>query len=198
MTLWFVADTHYGHEAVIRFGNRPWGSVDEMNEGLVEAWNAVVSPRDEVWHLGDVSFIGATALDFLRRVNGRVHVCFGNHDSRKELIDLELNEWVESIQHVKYLRWQKRRFWLSHYAHRVWPNSNAGSFHLFGHSHGDMDIGGGRLMDVGVDATAKRIGNWRTPRARDYRPVSFDEVVSALKNRAPTDHHKPTQRSEAR
>ena len=85
--MWFTADTHFSHAAVMGHGNRPWASVEEMNEGLVEAWNAAVGPRDTVWHLGDVAFLSDLCVaGWLSRLNGRIHLLIGNHDSVKELI----------------------------------------------------------------------------------------------------------------
>lgn len=49
----FTADHHFGHAGAIQMCGRPFASVDEMTRELVARWNAVVSPRDGIWHLGD-------------------------------------------------------------------------------------------------------------------------------------------------
>ena len=96
---------------------------------------------------------------------------------------------------MKYLRHNNKKFWLSHYPHRSWQGSNRSenpTFHLFGHSHGDLTVPRGRLMDVGVDAVARWLSTRRDPEANrtmipfdgvrpeDYRPIGFDEVVGWL------------------
>lgn len=189
MTLWFTSDTHFDHAKIIEYSRRPFSSVAEMNDALVANWNVHVQPGDTVWHLGDIAFRSKRPAEYwLRALAGHIHVCIGNHDDPKELAASR----AVSVQDVKYLRHEKQKLWLSHYAHRVWRNSNHGSFHLFGHSHGDLlTRGSGRLMDVGVDAVATREGMVGTNHVRpgDYRPISFDEVMAQLAYQLPTDHH---------
>lgn len=202
--LFFTADTHYGYEAVIRHSVRPFGSVEEMNEALVCNWNETVGPNDEVWHLGDIALRAPDAGEFLERVHGRIHLCLGNHDSASKMRGYAAAGLLASVQHVRYLRHEGERFWLSHYCHRVWQNSHKGSIHLFGHSHGDIIVRGGRLMDVGVDAAARwlrfggntgivyEVDGEPVPdgnRPEDYRPLSFDEVTGYLAGDPPTNHH---------
>lgn len=50
----YISDWHYGHANVIAFDNRPFKSLLEMDEALVDRWNAVVSPGDIVYVLGDM------------------------------------------------------------------------------------------------------------------------------------------------
>lgn len=196
--VWFTSDTHFGHEAVIGHSRRPFGSVDEMNEALVEAWNATVAPRDEVYHLGDVEFrSGLPAQHWLQRLHGRITVIKGNHDRPKDLNAAVAAGAIVAWHEVLYLRHRRMKFWLSHYMHVTWPNSNVGSFHLCGHSHGDLLVHGGRRMDVGVDAIAVKLGLInptghlaRQPLKREnFRPVSFDEVIGWLGAEPHTDHH---------
>lgn len=80
-----VADTHFGHLGSTKFlcddGSkmRPWDSVEEMDEALVDNWNKVVGRKDRVYHLGDVA-INRRALPILNRLNGRLVLIKGNHD----------------------------------------------------------------------------------------------------------------------
>lgn len=76
-----VADTHFGHKKVIEFERekRPFATIEEHDAELVRRWNAVVSPKDTVWHLGDVLF-GRAAFDSLRLLNGIKKLVVGNHD----------------------------------------------------------------------------------------------------------------------
>jgi calcineurin-like phosphoesterase family protein len=169
MTLWFTADTHFGHQKIIEFAHRPYASVEEMDEHIIDHWNRTVGPKDEVWHLGDVAF-KAKPVPYLRRLNGKIRIIVGNHDVPSQFgISYE---WYD----VHYLRHQGQRLWLSHYAHRVWRNSHHGSFHLYGHSHGDLEPKiWGRSMDVGWDA--------------HRRLLSFDEIISTLSTYGPTVNH---------
>ena len=81
MTRLFTSDLHFGHANIIRYCNRPFADVGEMNEGLVANWNEVVGADDEVWVLGDVA-MGPIheSLSFVGRLAGRKVLVAGNHD----------------------------------------------------------------------------------------------------------------------
>jgi calcineurin-like phosphoesterase family protein len=91
--LWVISDTHFNHENILHFTDhngdriRPFDSVKEMNEVLVNRWNSVVKPGDIVYHLGDV-FLGPQE-DFKAlwpRLNGSKRLVVGNHDNLKFLV----------------------------------------------------------------------------------------------------------------
>ena len=81
MTTWLTSDTHWSHRNIITLGpGRPFSSIEEHDEALIEAWNAVVRPDDTVIHLGDVS-LSVTAMErVLPRLRGRKELYAGNHD----------------------------------------------------------------------------------------------------------------------
>jgi calcineurin-like phosphoesterase family protein len=78
---WFTSDLHLGHENVIAYAGRPFRSVGEMDARLVASWNAVVSPDDEVWVLGDLAMGRIDeSLSIAGQLVGRKHLLVGNHD----------------------------------------------------------------------------------------------------------------------
>lgn len=81
MTIWFSSDTHFGHENIIKYCDRPFKNVDHMNEVIIDNWNSVVSPGDTVYHLGDVA-LGQIdkSLACVSRLNGYKILILGNHD----------------------------------------------------------------------------------------------------------------------
>jgi calcineurin-like phosphoesterase family protein len=81
--LFFTADTHFGHRAMIENGWRPqFSTVEEMDEALIERWNLMVGPRDTVWHLGDFGMGGqAKFLPLVPKLHGTIHLITGNHDN---------------------------------------------------------------------------------------------------------------------
>lgn len=86
MTTYFTSDTHFNHENVIRFYNRPFSSVEEMNEGLISNWNKIVKEDDVVFHLGDFAFAPRQEIpDIVDRLNGHVHLIRGNHDYKSSI-----------------------------------------------------------------------------------------------------------------
>ena len=81
-----ISDTHFGHTKCWEsFKNadgtplRPFSSTEEMDEAMVENWNAKVKPEDTVYHLGDV-VIARRNLETVKRLNGRKILIRGNHD----------------------------------------------------------------------------------------------------------------------
>lgn len=70
--VFFSSDTHYDHSNILEYSGRPYSSVEEMNEALVENWNAVVRKGDVVYHLGDFA-LGTVerATEFAGRLNGK-------------------------------------------------------------------------------------------------------------------------------
>ena len=86
--IFYVSDTHFGHANILHFLNsdntkvRPFASVEEMDEILCRNWNAIVSPKDKVYHLGDVAF-NMPALHRLKGLNGKKVLIKGNHDIYK-------------------------------------------------------------------------------------------------------------------
>ncbi len=62
MTIWYTADTHFGHENIMRFCNRPFMSASQMDAALLENMWKVVGPEDQLWILGDFAF-GSKAKD---------------------------------------------------------------------------------------------------------------------------------------
>jgi calcineurin-like phosphoesterase family protein len=159
--IWLTSDQHFGHFNAIRHANRPFQDLEEMNNEIARRHNSVVAKKDLVYHLGDFAWKGQHK-QFLKALNGSHHLILGNHDG-KVAFDAGFS-WVKDVYQLKVNGHPLA--WLSHYAHRVWPQSHYGSIHCHGHSHGTLPEYG-RSMDVGVDA-------W------DYFPVSLNDVVARL------------------
>ena len=103
----YISDWHYGHANVIAFDNRPFKSLLEMDEALVDRWNAVVSPGDIVYVLGDMFWCKAQdAIPILRSLKGQKFLIKGNHDrcnDNKFLREfVKVTEYLE-MEHDKYL-----------------------------------------------------------------------------------------------
>jgi calcineurin-like phosphoesterase family protein len=193
MTYFFTGDHHFGHRRLLEVRNErrvkaglvPFSSRDEMDEFYIEAHNSVVKTGDVVHHLGDISWRPLNETTRIRhRLNGAIVLIRGNHDHRQKwLKDL----FYGAIFDVKLFRPcdTNQDIWLSHYAHRVWPKSHYGSWHLYGHSHGSLpDDPHSRSIDVGVDVTYESV--------RPGAPLSFEQIkeIMSHKNFVPVDHHE--------
>jgi len=98
--IFLISDTHFGHVGVTQFLRedgtklRPWDNIEEMDEALVSNWNSVVTPKDKVYHLGDV-VINRKHLKTLLRLNGEKVLVKGNHDI------FRINEYLEHFKDVR-------------------------------------------------------------------------------------------------
>lgn len=105
MNTFLIADTHFGHSKVLQFEAeaRPFATIEEHDEALIERWNSVVRTRDTVWHLGDVLF-GRHSFSCLSRLNGVKKLVMGNHDCYPSAAYLEhFNRIVGSGEIDKHL-----------------------------------------------------------------------------------------------
>lgn len=78
--IFFSSDPHYYHARVIRYCNRPYATVEEMNEDMIAKWNSVVKPEDTVYVLGDFSLAFRPVEAYSFRLNGTRYLVPGNHD----------------------------------------------------------------------------------------------------------------------
>lgn len=82
--IYFIADTHFNHENIIKYCNRPFRDVEEMNEVIINNWNSVVSKYDTIYHLGDVRFGSSDELrKIVKGLNGKKILVRGNHDYKR-------------------------------------------------------------------------------------------------------------------
>lgn len=169
MTIFFTSDTHFGHKAILNLCGRPFDTVDDMDAGLIEAWNATVSRGDTVYHLGDFCFRSSEGPDHYRhQLNGEIHLLVGNHDQETVPAHSDL---FASVSLIKEIRVERQKIVLCHYPMREWPGAFSGAWHLFGHVHGGyVDAPWGHSMDVGVDAVG-------------YRPIGFHEIKETMAGR---------------
>jgi calcineurin-like phosphoesterase family protein len=189
---------HFGHANIIKYSSRPFSSVEEHDETLIENWNKHVKDNEDVYFLGDFAYRNKNAAaNIRRRLNGNIYFIEGNHDKSAFQIRNTF-EWYKQTHEIKV---EGHRIWLSHYAHRTWNKSHHGAIHLYGHSHHSLpDDPHALSMDVGVDAIACRAANVKSgtnpipvgkTKPEDYRPISLDEVINFMsdKNWFPIDHH---------
>ena len=86
--IWVISDTHWQHYNMIhKFNTRPFSTVEEMDEALMDNWNSVVKPGDKVYHLGDVTFGNKENYikNIHKKLNGKKRLIVGNHDDVKFL-----------------------------------------------------------------------------------------------------------------
>lgn len=161
----FIADTHFGHSAIIAYECRPFADAAEMDAQLIQNWNGVVAAQDCVWMLGDFALAPAARVqEILRALHGRKSLVMGNHD-RGHSISWWLDagfEWV-----TPYPVLFEDMLLLSH--EPLYVNANMPYVNVFGHVHGNpayKDVSGQHFCVSG-----ERIG---------YTPVALEQVKTAI------------------
>jgi len=158
----FTADEHYAHDRIRLYTNRPFASVEEMDEEIIRRHNSVVGDGDIVVHVGDFTLIHHAETVYKRyvsRLKGKHIFIRGSHDRWVPQNCVSL--WEQKIGSQVVVA--------CHYAMRVWPKSHYGSWQIYGHSHGRLPPIG-KQHDVGVDNN-------------DFTPVSFEKLTEIMAKR---------------
>jgi calcineurin-like phosphoesterase family protein len=132
--IYFTSDTHFGHKNIIKYCQRPFKTVEEMDEEIIERINAMVRPQDELWHLGDFAFHSKTNSieGYLGKIKCKVNIVFGSHD--KEAIKKK-HLFNSAFHGIKRITIEGQKIVLCHCALLTWECRHYGAVHLFGHSH---------------------------------------------------------------
>jgi len=132
--IFYISDTHFSHEYVIKFDNRPFSSIEEMHEAMLNNWNSVVGKEDLVnilgdfmWHFKDEDF------DFVKQLNGRKRLIKGNHD---KCHSANFKRLFESINDYEKIKDGDKTVVMSHFPMVAYDGSFRGrNIHLYGHVH---------------------------------------------------------------
>lgn len=205
--IWLTSDTHYSHKNTLRYCGRPFFTIKQCDDAMIERWNTVVKPEDTVYHFGDVAMHTAPMKRILPQLNGKKILIVGNHDlvypyflktRGQKFIDKMMKEYTEAgfseilpsgtIRHLTGSNGFNVKARLSHF-----PTKNAfDSYHNDKHDamrpidNGNLNICGhihigwlkhGNNINVGVDVF-------------DFTPVSLDTVIK-LWTDGPTNVETP-------
>lgn len=162
----FAADHHFFHENIIKNCNRPFASKDEMNRVMIENWNSTLAPNDIMYYGGDMFYKGRTkeCEEILDQLHGQIYFVRGNHDQIVAKFKHRFKFWGDLLE----IKHDGKLIVLSHYAMRVWNKSYHGSYHVYGHSHGQLPEDPHSLsFDIGVDC-------W------NFFPVPIETVLAKM------------------
>ena len=139
--IYYISDLHIGHKNAIRFDERPFADIDDMEREIVRRWNEKVGADDDVYILGDVFYrYKGNRADFLKRLGGRLHLIVGNHD-----FEILKNEAAlgcfESVDKLRQIVDDGRRVVMCHYPIISWNMKHFGAYHVYGHVHANINEG---------------------------------------------------------
>ena len=182
--IFLTSDSHFSHANILKYCDRPYDTVEEMDKDMIARWNRIVGEDDYVYHLGDLT-LGDDAGRYLRQLNGCISILatwwhhdkrwlakvrksifeFGNIDIRSAsnyLVRLLPPMYLLQVPDIPPIT-------LSHYPMHSWEQSHRGAYHCFGHTHNRYHPDN-LSMDVGVDAN-------------NFYPVSIVQVQIQMKEK---------------
>ena len=165
--IYFTSDNHFFHSNIIKYCNRPFANVEEMNSEMIKRWNERVDNNDTVFHLGDFGLIKSgeapdaikDTFDFVRKqLNGNIIFIRGNHDNQNKNRSI-----IESI----VIEHGGKRIFLTHNPRFA---KEEFLFNFAGHVHEKWQFQKLGKKSVIVNLSVEK---W------DYRPVEINEIWQA-------------------
>ena len=183
MKIWFSSDWHLGHKNIIKYCDRPFDNIEEMNKVILEYYNTIVGPNDVFYHLGDFALNKKFAIDYVSKMNGHKVLISGNHDAtfsghkkyQKAVEEYKNAGWTDVKQELQIALKNDRVVLLSHLPYlkeghdKRYLNmrpQDQGLFLLHGHLHGWYKKSN-NMIDVGLDA-------------HDGQILSEDDVIELI------------------
>lgn len=176
---WFIADSHFGHANIIRYCNRPFHNINEMDTTMLNNINEVVKEDDVLWHLGDFAYGRDATINHIKWTRRQIrckniHLIAGNHDklifNNRPLRSLFTGLWnyyIGEIEGYNFLLLHRPPYFVpswenSLYAKIIKKNSN--TIMLHGHTHNNHHTGPHNIC----------VEN------RNYKPVSLQEIIEGV------------------
>lgn len=174
--IYLTSDLHLGHNKEFIYRPRGFIAVRDMNLAILAMQQTMVRPEDDYYILGDVT-LGPLedCEEYLRQLQGKIHVIRGNHDTDKRIEFYKSLGW--DVHDALYLKYNNLHFYLSHYP-TITSNLDRESIYqclinLYGHTHQktnffyDMPF----CYHVGVDS-------------HNCKPVPIDTIITDIKAKA--------------
>lgn len=176
--VFFTSDLHFCHDKEFIWKARGFNNVIEMNEAIVSNWNSLISNDDHVYVLGDLMLGGSSnpGLEYLKQLNGNIHIVIGNHDSEKRI---ELYKAIPNVVEIVYaakVKYDGYNFYLTHMpcltGNLEKESLKQMTLNLSGHTHSkqkffyDLPY----VYNVAVDA-------------HDCKPVPITEIIKDMKDK---------------
>lgn len=180
--IWFTSDTHFGHQNILKFCERPFVSIEEMDNAIIERWNSKVGKDDIVFHLGDFAFATNKRWQkLIALLNGKIYLILGNHDVIRwpGTYTMQLFDRVENQMMLKIDN--KYKVYLNHFPFLCYDGTYRNPYDCTIQLHGHVHE---RVGDVGKDAQRLQ---YRFPYQYDvgvdnnnFYPVSWEEILKII------------------
>lgn len=191
---YYIADTHFGHRNIIEYDRRPFESVIEMDETMIDRWNSRVTDSDTVFVIGDISrYRNKNIAGIVDSLNGRLILIRGNHDTQ-QICDAVVERFGKIFDYLE-IDDGGTRVIMSHYPMPFWncdfedENTEIGhipAVHLYGHVHNNPEwqiLESFKSETGAVNRAYRRMANVGCMLPyMDYTPRTLDEIITAHNN----------------
>ena len=151
--IWIISDTHFGHYNIIKYCDRPFKNVTDMDEALITNWNNEIKKDDKVYHLGDFGL--PSSYNILPYLHGRIRLVLGNHD------DIKNQNLIGRVEKVLIWRiFPENNILLTHVPVHIQSLTMKKLINIHGHIH-DKESPPGPYINACVEKTF-------------YRPIHLD------------------------
>ena len=165
--IYFYADPHFGHKNVIKYCNRPFANVSEMNSTLIKNFNKTVEHDAIIYILGDFSFLNTESTkQILKAMKGFKILVKGNHDPKPNSYYRKL---VFSEVYDKPIIF-KNKFILSHKPIDDRLYKDGCFINIYGHLHNNAKNNDNMKFCCSVEMI-------------NYKPISFDDILKNLRTK---------------
>lgn len=174
-----TSDLHFYHKNVINFcsEHRPFETLEQMHEYLINHWNSKVGKNDVIFHLGDFSFAAKEkTAELIEQLNGNIIWICGNHDLKV------FNQLGIKYHHYLEVRYEGKKIVMCHYPIGSWNRQSHGSLHAHGHSHGMYANSQGKMHDVGWDNNGKILTLKEFVEIADSNEICTSDLHRTIRN----------------
>ena len=167
---YYIGDIHFGHSQCIKYDNRPFDSVEEMDRYIINAWNSRVRHSDNVYVIGDFSYRSILKPEaYLRQLKGKKYLILGNHDS--DIVKSSIAwSYFEAIESMMKVRDNGVVLQLCHYPLAEWKGYYSNHYHIYGHLHAHLSEALNYMLRQERALNAGCMLN-------NYMPVTLDELI---------------------
>lgn len=163
--IWLIGDTHFGHSNIIKYCNRPFSNVDEMDKILIANWNSLVAKNDEVIVVGDFALTNkSNIINIGNCLKGRKTLILGNHEQASP--QTYYNAGFNFV--TKYPIIIDNIAIISHYP--IFNIIKEPYINIYAHVHNDKNYKD--ITENSFCVSAERI---------EYTPILYDDIIDSVK-----------------
>lgn len=187
---YYIGDCHFGHENILKHdgqnGGRKFSSIEEHDNLIIENINKVVTPQDNLFFLGDVSWYKPDKIaELIEQINCKNrYLLRGNHDSWAK--DGRCKKLFQGIYDMKQIEDNGRQVFLCHFPIMMWQGQHRGTTLIYAHLHNTAEERDYQEFVKELDERIKIRDGFRYKPVRaynvgcmlwDYKPVTLDEIM---------------------